>query len=101
MSNKTRRAHKKRRVTGSWKQLVAKSQARPDAVHCLKRWRWVEAAVLALALGLTVALLGGCGKEGPEMPAKPADRVGTMVKKQGIIDISSLADGEVRSSCLA
>ena len=75
MSNRTRHAQKKRKVSGSRRQLVTKSQPKRGTVDFLKRWWWVGAAGVVVVVGLSVALLGGCGRERSSMPANPADRV--------------------------
>ena len=75
MSNRSKRSNARRKVTGSRKQLVARSAIKPGAVDYLKKWWSVGAATVALAIVLSVGLLGGCGRKESSMPANTADRV--------------------------
>ncbi len=75
MTSGSKRSRKKRRVAGSRKQLTAKSQPSSGALGYSRRWWWVGAVVLFVALGATIGLIGGCGAKESVMPTKPVDRV--------------------------
>jgi cyclophilin family peptidyl-prolyl cis-trans isomerase len=79
MPNKATRRRKKRRVTGSRRQRITGDDERGGFGRFLATWWWAGAVLLLIAVGLSIALLGGCARrdqqEASTMPVNPSDRV--------------------------
>ena len=71
MPDREKRERKKRKVTGSRRQQVTRPGRNPGSAGFLEKWWWAAVLVVAV-LGLSIGLLGGCGrKETPSMPVEP------------------------------